>query len=147
MTDGKQSASAVPIKQFTVEHPLDSSRWLQHACLEGPLADVYQRGVININSAATGRVKINLPDYWYALVESGTETVQLTPMGGPLMVWYDIDENRDIYVCWKYEPSTDSHALRVSYWIVGKRRDANFDVSPKKTDVEVHRVGPYSWTM
>jgi hypothetical protein len=37
-------------KTFIIEHPIDTSKYLIHACLEGPEAGVYYRGKATIDN-------------------------------------------------------------------------------------------------
>lgn len=48
---------------------------LRYGSLEGPEYGVYVRGRL------TGEMVIELPDYWTALVDADTITVELTPIG------------------------------------------------------------------
>jgi hypothetical protein len=47
-------------KSFVIEHPLDPTRYLVHACLEGPEAGVYYRGESEL---VDGKTWVNLPGY------------------------------------------------------------------------------------
>ena len=63
-------------KIFVIDHPTKKENYLVHACLEGPEAGVYYRGIgkiINNNYAI-----IELPDYWDGLIDPETITVTLT---------------------------------------------------------------------
>ena len=62
-------------KNFVIDHPIKENKKLVHDCLEGPENGVYIRGRIKDNS------KILLPDYWTNLIDYGTITVSLTPIG------------------------------------------------------------------
>jgi hypothetical protein len=157
MNDGKPSGSSVPIKQFTIQHPIHEDRWLQHACLEGPTADIYQRGSCPI-SVESGSCYVSLPAYWWELVEPDTMTVQLTPRNGPIQsYWWSLDkENHGLRVHWHRTQHSSNfngvirnefgEMIYIDYMIQGRRKDARFNPEPLKTDVVVHRVGPYSWT-
>jgi hypothetical protein len=62
-------------KNFDISHPTKEGWRLTHTCVEGPEAAVYIRGRIkNITEIA-------LPEYWKGLVDIGTITVNLTPIG------------------------------------------------------------------
>ena len=56
-----------------IDHPLDNNKKLQYASLEGPEHAVFLRGKTNENI-------INLPNYWSALVDENTISVNLTPI-------------------------------------------------------------------
>jgi hypothetical protein len=64
-------------KAFRIEHPLDPSKMLTHASLEGPELGVYYRGEAE---TVDGVVEIALPDYFEALTMSEWRTVQLTEL-------------------------------------------------------------------
>jgi len=70
--DGTLSATA---KSFLIPHPTKESKQLRYASLEGPENGVYVRGKL------TNENIIELPDYWSALVDTTTITVNLTPVG------------------------------------------------------------------
>ena len=63
-------------KSFLIDHPTKPDKKLQYACLEGPENGVYVRGHTNDNL-------IDLPDYWTALVDPESITVQLTAKDAP----------------------------------------------------------------
>lgn len=139
MLDGKLAAAPIPIKQFTINHPTDPERFLQHACLEGPSADVYQRGTISI-SDKTSETKIQFPKYWYYLAKPETITVHLTPSGGPGFCWYERNEN-DVIVFTEGE-----RIKQVDYWICAQRKHTHFDPEPYRNEISVESWGPYTWT-
>jgi len=63
-------------KSFLIDHPTKPDKKLQYACLEGPENGVYVRGHTNDNL-------IDLPNYWTALVDPESITVQLTAKDAP----------------------------------------------------------------
>lgn len=62
-------------KPFVITHPLDRTKLLTHAAIEGPEAGVYYRGEAE---TLEGRTEITLPDYFEALTIAEGRTVQLT---------------------------------------------------------------------
>jgi hypothetical protein len=62
-------------KGFDISHPNKSNHRLRHICLEGPEGGVYYRGRL------TNSNTINLPDYWYGLIDPESITVSLTQIG------------------------------------------------------------------
>ena len=46
-------------KTFVIDHPIQHTKYLVHACLEGPEAGVYYRGVENVNE----ELVVQLPEY------------------------------------------------------------------------------------
>jgi hypothetical protein len=65
---------AATTKSFIIDHPTKPGKKLRYASLEGPENGVYFRGSNNDDT-------IELPDYWHALVDEDTITVNLTPVG------------------------------------------------------------------
>ena len=118
-------------KPFIIEHPLDSSKYLVHACLEGPEAGVYYRGIGRISN--NNDVEIELPHYVSALAFDFT--VNLTPVydGKHHLLSTSLVENNRFKV---YGDNCDF------FWTVfGKRFDVTFE--PDKTSVNVKGDGPY----
>jgi hypothetical protein len=62
-------------KGFDIQHPNKSNHRLRHICLEGPEGGVYYRGRLTNSNV------INLPDYWYGLIDPESITVSLTQIG------------------------------------------------------------------
>jgi hypothetical protein len=60
-------------KSFLIDHPTQVGKKLQYGSLEGPEHGVFVRGKTNENT-------INLPNYWSALVDENTISVNLTPI-------------------------------------------------------------------
>jgi hypothetical protein len=61
-------------KSFLIDHPTKSGMKLRYGSLEGPENGVYVRG-------RSSDREISLPEYWTKLVDKGTITVTLTPIG------------------------------------------------------------------
>ena len=62
-------------KSFVITHPLDETKDLYHACLEGPENGVYYRGeVVTVD----GKAEVTLPDYFEALTFPDDRSVLLT---------------------------------------------------------------------
>jgi hypothetical protein len=121
-------------KTFVINHPKDESKYLVHACLEGPEAGVYYRGTGTIAELETS-VEVELPDYVDALAVD--LTVQVTPIynGSVRVLNASCVSNNKFTV---YGDSGDFH------WHVYGRRAAVV-VEPKKSDVAVLGEGPYRW--
>jgi len=64
-------------KSFKIPHPLDDTKDLIHACIEGPEAGVYYRGE---SVTSGGWAEITLPDYFEALTMKECRTVLLTAL-------------------------------------------------------------------
>ena len=82
-------AFAATSKSFKIPHPTKENYDLVYGSLEGPEHAVYVRG------KATG--VIELPDYWTALVDENTLTVQLTPIGNHTS-WVEKIEDNKIFI-------------------------------------------------
>lgn len=82
-------AFAATSKSFKIPHPTKENYDLVYGSLEGPEHAVYVRG------KATD--VIELPDYWVALVDENTLTVQLTPIGNH-MSWVEKIEDNKVYI-------------------------------------------------
>jgi len=80
---------AATSKSFCISHPTKENHNLVYGSLEGPEHAVYVRGkASNV---------ITLPDYWTALVDENTITVQLTPIGNH-MSWVEKIEDNQILI-------------------------------------------------
>jgi hypothetical protein len=79
-------------KSFVIDHPTKSGMKLRYGSLEGPENGVYVRGRIE------GTNVIELPDYWTGLVNPGTMTVHLTPIGRFCNAYVDIIADNKIYI-------------------------------------------------
>ena len=116
-------------KSFTIQHPTINNRWLRHGCLEGPEGGVYYRG------KGEAPTTIQLPDY--ATHIASDFTVQVTPIGSPRMM--------------SASEVSPEGTFRVYgegkfHWnAIGER--VALDPEPLKTDVTIHSVGPYSWSV
>jgi hypothetical protein len=64
-------------KTFRITHPLDDSKQLVHACIEGPEIAVYYRGE---DVTVDGICEITLPNYFEALTMETDRTVQVTAL-------------------------------------------------------------------
>jgi len=122
-------------KSFVIDHPLSENKYLVHACLEGPEAGVYYRGIGTIES---DKVSIQLPDYVDALATDFT--VQLTPI-------YEEDEDtqRNLMASRvKHGSFTVKGNPGSFYWhVYGKR--LSIEVEPEKSSTAVQGEGPYKW--
>jgi len=77
---------AATSKSFRIPHPTKENHDLVYGSLEGPEHGVYVRG------KSSGVVE--LPDYWGALVDENTITVQLTPIGNHMSWVEKIEDNK-----------------------------------------------------
>uniref|UniRef100_A0A6C0K241 Uncharacterized protein n=1 Tax=viral metagenome TaxID=1070528 RepID=A0A6C0K241_9ZZZZ len=123
-------------KTFIIDHPLDNSKYLIHACLEGPEAGVYYRGKASIDNNES--TTIQLPDYVAPLAKNFS--IQVT----------------SIYCKGREEPNLfevseiENNQFTVYgnngsfYWYVyGTKND--IAVEPDKSSIVVNGEGPYKW--
>lgn len=118
-------------KSFIINHPTEGDKYLVHACLEGPEAGVYYRGIGEIvdNNSST----IELPHYVEAFATDFT--VQITPIyNGKINVL-----NASEVINNKF--SIYGENCRFYWQITGKRLE--IITEPLKTEVEVKGDGPY----
>ena len=120
-------------KTFVIQHPLVETKYLVHACLEGPEAGVYYRGNNQIDSGQTTKV-ITLPSYVSNIARNFT--VHLTSIG----------QNSNIFTSSLVENNqfTVYGNPGQFYWIVyGTRNDLNIEID--KTTVTVGGKAPYQY--
>ena len=80
---------AATSKSFVIDHPTKENYQLVYGSLEGPEHGVYVRGKASD--------VIELPDYWTALVDENTITVQLTPIGDH-HAWVEKIEDNKVFI-------------------------------------------------
>jgi hypothetical protein len=125
-----------PGKPFIIDHPLDNSKYLVHACLEGPEVGVYYRGKATIDNNAS--VIIKLPDYVKPLATN--LSVQVTPI-------YSKDNKlKNVYETSEIENNqfTVYGKNGSFYWTVYGTKD-EIHVEVNKSEINVQRNGPYTW--
>lgn len=110
-------------KSFRIPHPTKSDSWLTYGSLEGPENGVYIRG----RSQTT---VIDLPDYWTALVDENTITVDLTPVGKFQKLYVDRVENNQVFVS---NDALFGSAVDYYYTVWAERKDVG------KLQVEVRK--------
>lgn len=125
-----------PPKTFIIDHPLDESKYLVHACLEGPEAGVYYRGKAIIDNDKC--VAIQLPDYVAPLASN--LSVQITPIHSKDNKTKNIYETSEI----ENNQFTVYGKNGSFYWTVYGTKDA-INAEPSKSEINVQRNGPYTW--
>jgi hypothetical protein len=103
-------AFAATTKSFVIDHPTKTDMKLRYGSLEGPENGVYVRGKIE------GVSIIELPEYWWNLIDENSITVNLTPYG----------RSQDIWV-----QSTSTHFIHLN-----QPADCFFTVFAERKDVE-----------
>jgi hypothetical protein len=121
-------------KTFVINHPIDNSKYLVHACLEGPESGVYYRGKseIKINEDYT---EIELPEYVEFICKELTAYV--TPIYNGYERFLSVSE-------------VESGVFRVygkpgkfNWYVMGTRE--TIEVEPEKHLCQIKGVGPYTW--
>jgi len=118
-------------KSFIINHPIHQDKYLVHACLEGPEAGVYYRGIGEItNNIST---IIELP--YYVDKFAIDFTIQITPIyNGKINILNSSEVLNNQFVVYGENCKF--------YWnVYGKR--LNIHVEPFKNDVDVKGNGPY----
>ena len=127
-------------KSFIIDHPLDESKYLVHACLEGPEAGVYYRGKATIENDES--IAIQLPDYVSPLATN--LTAQITPIFSK-----DKKTNKSTKNIYETSEIEDNKFTVYGkngsfYWTVYGTKD-EINVEPNKSELNVQRDGPYAW--
>lgn len=120
-------------KTFVIEHPCSQDKYLLHACLEGPEAGVYYRGIGEIidNISTT----INLP--YYASKLANDFTVQITPIyNGQVNILNSSEVSNNKFIVY-------GNNCKFFWNVTGKR--FNILVEPYKSSVDVKGNGPYRY--
>lgn len=130
-------------KTFIINHPLDTSRFLVHAVIEGPEARVYYRGKATLKN---GIATVTLPKYFEALTKKegrvaflrshSFDKVAVKTQGGLAV------KDGKLIVYSNNAKSTTSF----DWEVVAVRADVRpFPVEPDKKDIEVAGDGPYTY--
>ena len=121
-------------KTFVIQHPIRNDSYLVHACLEGPEAGVYYRGVNSIPEDKDF-VEIQLPEYVSAFTSDATPHITPVYNGKHRLLSISLVENNSFKVYGEPGPFT---------WIVYAKR-ASINVEPKKEEVDIKGNGPYKF--
>jgi hypothetical protein len=104
-------------KGFDIPHPTKENHRLRYICVEGPSAEVYFRGKLKNKSI------IEIPDYWYNLVDENSIGVSLTPIGCFQELFVEKIESNKIYV-----RNNASGPIHCSYAVFGERIDGERNI-------------------
>jgi len=96
-------------KSFLIDHPTQVGKKLQYGSLEGPEHGVFVRGKTNHNI-------INLPNYWPALVDENSISVNLTPISAASNI-HVVDYNNTRVI------TNGNNGNYYFYTIYGERKD------------------------
>ena len=138
-TTSKEITSGV--KTFVIDHPTDTEKYLVHACLEGPEAGVYYRGIGEIANGHRSTI-IELPEYVESIATDFT--VQITRI-----VDFDEEDMDEMNIELRTSLVKNNRfkvfggSCRFFWHVYGKRR--SILVEPYKKDVNIRGDGPYKW--
>jgi len=104
---------AATTKSFVIDHPTKLDMKLRYGSLEGPENGVYVRG-------HTTSSVITLPDHWEGLVDPGSITVSLTPIGKSIMPSVFSYNNKKIVLDVANNVTVDCF-----YHVFGERKDVD----------------------
>jgi hypothetical protein len=121
-------------KTFIIDHPTDPTRYLVHACIEGPEVGVYYRGSATLEQTS---VTIQLPNYVPAFASDFT--VQITPIYEPGKPIASYASTKVVNGSFEVYGSAGSF-----YWLVHASR-GSLVTEPLKSEVTVQGSGPYRW--
>jgi hypothetical protein len=140
------SANSKSNKTFVIENPTDPSKYLVHACIEGPEAGVYYRGKGEITNDRF--TIIHLPTYADKIAHDFT--IQITPIYSGPHFSQGIENIPTPKTISLYPSEIQNNSFAVYgvnakfHWIVtGKRHD--IEVEPDKRNVNLRGDGPYTW--
>ena len=121
-------------KSFIIDHPFDYSKYLVHACIEGPESGVYYRGREEITNNSC--VEICLPNYVCDFARNFTIKVTSIYDGTPPKTYSpgEIKNNR----------FTVYGANGCFFWTVTGSR-GNILIEPDKENIVIKGDGPYKW--
>ncbi|MFI7126001.1 hypothetical protein ACIBQ1_09925 [Nonomuraea sp. NPDC050153] len=137
-SSGVVNVNGSSYKSFVIDHPIDSDRYLVHACTESPAPGVEYWGEVELD--ADGRAIVELPGYFEALTR---------PDGRYVSVNTCSDEIRNASATYPTDGRFTIHGgpgLRVAWLVKAIRSDAgDMLVEPRRDEVTVRGDGPYRY--
>ena len=124
---------ATGAKTFVIDHPVNENKYLVHACLEGPEAGVYYRGIDEVNEG--GCCIVRLPEYVSSFTTDATPHITPIFSGKIRTLNVSLVKNNCFTVYGEPGPFT---------WILYARRQS-IEVEPLKSEVNVRGEGPYKY--
>jgi len=101
------------VKNFRIRHQSKEGFDLVYSSLEGPEIGVYIRGKAELDSV------VELPDYWIWLVDESTISVQLTPIGNPIIHYVVEIKNNKVII------NSATGIINCFYTIYAERKDVD----------------------
>jgi hypothetical protein len=105
------------VKQFRMEHPLDPSKEIQYASIEGPEVAAYIRGTARLFN---GEATVMLPEHFVLVVNDEGLTVQVTPLSADSEGLAVIEKSATRIVVKELKGGTGNYEF--DYMIQGVRR-------------------------
>ncbi len=136
--------SATEVKNFIIDHPTSSDKYLVHAAIEGPENRVFYRGKATLQH---GQAFVALPDYFEGLTQEDRRHVFLQNMSGFDKLAVKNQDGKRIKNGILHIVSQDKHSEAVVSWEVSAvRKDVpDLIVAPHIDDVDVLGFGPYRY--
>lgn len=135
------------IKNFVIDHPEDASRYLVHACTEGPTAGVEYSGIFTLEEDYQGWVE--LPSYFEAATLAENRQVFLTiqlPTDGALYPYLPRAVAGPVKDGKFFISSDGFKGTRIAWLVKAVRSDVEqFPVEPLKSEYDRAGSGPYTW--
>ena len=128
-------------KTFVIQHPEYESKYLVHACLEGPEAGVYYRGMntTNVKYGSKYICKIILPSY----VENFSNDFTVS---AKCIISEETDTIPKI-ACTKVTNNTftvvSDKNCEFNWLVIGKRNSINIELNKEETQIK--GMYPYTW--
>jgi hypothetical protein len=131
-------------KNFIIDHPTASDKYLVHAAIEGPENRVFYRGKVTLQH---GQAFVALPDYFEGLTQEDRRHVFLQNMSGFDKLAVKNQDGKRIKNGILHIVSQDKHSEAVVSWEVSAvRKDVpDLIVAPHIDDVDVLGFGPYRY--
>jgi len=132
-------------KAFVIEHPDDADKYLVHGCTESPYGGVEYWGEATF-AEGVEEVEVILPAYFEGLCTEDLRQVFLTQVaegGKPTFVQLAASPvEHGYFTIYASRPGP----LKVNWLVKARRRDVEFEVEPRKDEVQVSGWGPYLTT-
>ncbi len=130
-------------KSFIIDHPKDSSKYLVHACIEGPENGLYYRGKAQLSEKISDNEyvsQIQLPTYLTGFARD--YTVDVTPIynknyPNAKVIASEVNEDDFTFNIYSNAP------IEVN-WVVYAKHD-DLLIEPQKSDISVYGEGPYTY--
>jgi hypothetical protein len=132
------------VKSFVIDNPNDESKYLVHACIEGPEVAVYYRGESQL---IDGEVEVELPNYFESLTHVDNRTIQLTPITNESGLTDILSTSKIKDGKFKVNAILKTNPNQEFYWEVkAERKDIErIEVEPNKSDYSLMGDGPYTY--